>query len=114
MHSESEENSYLAVLDGQLNECRPPEVRQTYEQLIAQGHSPEYARLLLGNLLALEIQTSLKTKQSWDMSTYVAAVRKLAGEEAELSGRETQQRDSRQQQIYSAIRRLRQRRRRSK
>ena len=112
MHNENEENCYLAVLDEQLNECRPPEVRQTYEQLIAQGHSPEYARLLLGNLLALEIQTSLKSKQSWDMGTYLVAIRKLADEEAKLGGPRTQQRESRLQQIYSAIHRLRQRRRR--
>ncbi len=114
MYSESEENCYLAVLDKQLIESRPPEVRQTYEQLIDQGNSPQYARLLLGNLLALEIQTSLKSKQSWDVGTYVAAVRELAYEEAKLGGRETQRRESRQQQIDSAINRLRQRRHRSR
>lgn len=114
MYTQSEENRYLAVLDEQLVESNPPEVRRTYEQLIALGHSSQYARLLLGNLLAREIQTALKSKQSWDIGTYVAAVQQLAEEEAKMGNREAQQKQTRQQQIYSAIDRLRQRRRRSK
>jgi len=114
MYSQSEENRYLAVLDEQLVESNPPEVRRTYEQLIAQGYTSQYARLLLGNLLAREIQTSLKTKQSWDIGTYVAAVQQLAEEEAKLGSSGTEQKQTRQQQIYSAINRLRQRRGRAK
>jgi len=77
MFNEQEENTFLAVVDIQLRDGNPPEAKQTFDRLVAEGLSQKYARLLIGNLLARDIQVSLKTKQGWDINAYVAALNHL-------------------------------------
>jgi hypothetical protein len=77
MFNEQEENTFLAVVDIQLRDGNPPEAKQTFDRLVAEGLSQKYARLLIGNLLARDIQVSLMTKHMWDINAYVAALNHL-------------------------------------
>ena len=106
----NEDNSFLDLLDNQLREGFPPEARETYDLLLAQNYPPEYARLLIGNLLARDIHSSLKTKGMWEMYTYVAALQQLQDEEMkaapatpEVRPTAAEMRRTRLQQVLPAI-----------
>ncbi len=65
------------VVENQLRENDPPETRQTYERLLAEGHSDEEARLLIGNLVTRQIYTVLKTRTLYDGKQFVADLARL-------------------------------------
>ncbi len=69
--------AFLEIVDNQLRDGDPPETRQTYERLLAEGHSDEDARLLIGNLLVHEIYDMLKRRRTFDQAGFVANLARL-------------------------------------
>ena len=52
----------LEVIDTQLRDRTPPETRETYERLMAEGHSDQEARELIAAVLIGEIFDMLQQK----------------------------------------------------
>lgn len=50
----------------QLRSGKPPEVRATYDRLLAMGVAPGYARRLLRSLLVSEIRAMLRDRRAFD------------------------------------------------
>ncbi len=67
----------LKIVDNQLQEESLPEVKQTFERLIATGHSQKEAKRLIANVLIYEIFTVMKQKKEFNQPRYVAALQKL-------------------------------------
>ena len=63
--------TYLEIVDNQLRENDPPEARQTYERLIAEGESDRSAKLLIGSVIAYETYKVLATQTEFDLKRYV-------------------------------------------
>ena len=67
----------LEVVDNQLRDGIPPETKQTFERLPAQGHSAAEAKRLIGAVVASEIFNVLKRKEPYNQARFVAALRRL-------------------------------------
>ena len=55
----------------------PPETNQTFDRLLAEGHSPEEARRMLAAVVSSEVFEVLKHKQPYNHARYVAALQRL-------------------------------------
>jgi len=60
-----------------LRDGAPPETRQTFERLVATGHSAPEAKRLIGGVVASEIFNLLKRGEPYDKARFVAALRRL-------------------------------------
>lgn len=69
--------AFLEIVDNQLRDGDPPETRQTYERLLAEGYSDENVRLMIGNLLVHEIYDMLKRRRTFDRTGFVANLARL-------------------------------------
>ncbi len=67
----------LAVVDQQMRDTTPPEVRCTYEQLVALGYGPGDARRLMGNVVAQEIFAVMQQGQIYNEQRYIAALQSV-------------------------------------
>lgn len=67
----------LEVVDNQLRDGTPPETRQTFQRLIAEGHSKQEAKRLIGAVVATEIFGMLKQKKPYDKARFIAALKRL-------------------------------------
>ena len=65
------------VVDNQLRDGTPPETRQTLERLIAEGHTRQEARRLIGCAVVSEIFNVLQRHEPYDEARYTAALRRL-------------------------------------
>jgi hypothetical protein len=69
-----------AILDVVRNQIRlgePPETKQTYDRLIAEGHSHEETMKLLGCVVAAEVFDILKRGEAFNQARFVAALEAL-------------------------------------
>jgi hypothetical protein len=67
----------LEVVDNQLRDRQPPETKQAYQRLRAQGYSDQQARELIGCVVSSEIFEVLKQRKHYDQQCFVAALRRL-------------------------------------
>ena len=67
----------LEIVDTQLRDGTPPETRQTFERLLAQGYTPEGARQLLAHVVVREIFTVMTRGERYDQRRFVAALDRL-------------------------------------
>lgn len=67
----------LEVVENQLRDGTPPETKQTFERLVATGHSVPEAKRLIGVVVASEIFDMLKRGEPYDKVRFVAALRQL-------------------------------------
>ncbi len=67
----------LTAVDNQLRGGDPPEARETYDRLIAEGHPDKEARRLIGIALVTEIHRIMTEKKPFDQDNYAALLRKL-------------------------------------
>lgn len=67
----------LEVVNNQLESLDPPETKQTYDRLIADGISDQEARRLIGCVVSSEIFDVLKQQQPFDNVRFVKALNKL-------------------------------------
>jgi len=67
----------MEVVDNQLRDGTPPETRQTFDRLLADGHTEEEARRLIACVVTSEIFDVLKNHQPYDEARYITALRRL-------------------------------------
>ncbi|MBI1294241.1 hypothetical protein GC175_04700 [bacterium] len=67
----------MEVLDNQLRENNPPETKETYERLLAEGHSVAQARELIASIILTEIYEVLKQNQPFNQERFVVALKQL-------------------------------------
>jgi hypothetical protein len=60
-----------------LKDLDPPETKETYDRLIADGISDQEARRLIGCVVSSEIFDVLKQQQPFDHARFVKALKKL-------------------------------------
>ena len=65
------------IIENQIRDGTPPETKQTYDRLIAEGHSHEDAMRLIGCVVSSEIFDVLKKSQPYNEERYVAALNSL-------------------------------------
>jgi hypothetical protein len=67
----------LEIVDNQLRDGTPPETRQTFDRLVAAGHTPEGARQLIATVVLNEIFDVMKRGEPYDQPRFIAALRRL-------------------------------------
>jgi len=67
----------LEAVNNQIEGLDPPETKQTYDRLKAQGHSDAEARRLIGCVVAAEIFDVLKERQPFNRERFVRALNNL-------------------------------------
>jgi hypothetical protein len=67
----------LEIVDTQLRDGTPPQTRQTFDRLVAQGYTPEGARQLLAHVVVREIFTVMARGEHYDQTRFVAALHRL-------------------------------------
>lgn len=65
------------IIENQMRDGTPPETKQTYDRLIADGHSHEDTMKMIGCVVTSEIFDVLKQGQPYNESRYVAALHAL-------------------------------------
>lgn len=69
--------SAMEILDDQLRENNPPETKETYDRLLAEGHSVAQTRELIASVVLTEIYEVLKQKQPFNGERFVSALKRL-------------------------------------
>jgi hypothetical protein len=69
--------SLLQMVARQMAENDPPETRETFERLLAEGYSPEYIRRMIGFLLVRGLNRSMVRQKPFDVKDYVEHLRRL-------------------------------------
>ena len=67
----------LEVVENQLRDHTPPETSQTFQRLLAAGHTADEAKRLIGCVVATEIYDVLKHRAPFDQVRFVAALHRL-------------------------------------
>lgn len=67
----------FAAIEAQMRDSDPPETKQTFDRLIAEGCIEAEAMDLIGVVFTAEIFRVLKTQTPFDRGQYVAALNKL-------------------------------------
>jgi predicted nucleic-acid-binding protein len=75
--------AFLEVVDNQLTANDPPETRQTLDRLIAQGISPEDAKIHIAQAVCLEVFNVLKQNKPSDQTRYVRNLQRFPKEPKE-------------------------------
>jgi peroxiredoxin family protein len=81
--NEMEEDSEFAqaaifeVIENQIRDDNPREVKQTFQRLLFEGHSKEEAMKLIGCAMCVEIFEIVKSQKPFNESRYVKNLSKL-------------------------------------
>ena len=67
----------MEIVAKQMRDVDPPETKQTYDRLLAEGHDDQEARRLIGCVVVAEIFAVLKRGQAFDPERYAAALARL-------------------------------------
>jgi hypothetical protein len=67
----------LEVVENQLRDNTPPESKQTFERLVAEGLDVEEAKRLIGVVVVHEIFNVLKRGETYNPVRYIAALKRL-------------------------------------
>lgn len=67
----------LEIVNNQLKNLDPPETKETYDRLIANGISDQEAKRLIGCVISSEIFDVLKQRQLFDHIRFIQALNKL-------------------------------------
>jgi len=70
-------NAILDTVKNQIRDRTPPETKETFDRLVAEGLSPAEARRLIGCVVAGEIFDVLQENQPYNEERYIKALRKL-------------------------------------
>jgi hypothetical protein len=70
-------DAVLEIIDNQLRDNDPPEVRQTLDRLIAGGFTEARARLYMGAAVLFEMNEVLRTRAPYQKDRYVAILKRL-------------------------------------
>jgi hypothetical protein len=67
----------MKVVENQLRSNDPPQTRQTFERLIATGHTEEEAKRLIACVVSAEIFDVLKKQEPFNLDRFVKALDRL-------------------------------------
>ena len=70
-------DALLEILDNQLRAFDPPETKETYNRLIAEGYSEEETRNFLAAAIGMEINEMMREMEPFDRERFVATLREL-------------------------------------
>jgi len=62
--------SILEVVNNQLKSGDPPETRQTFNRLVAEGISEKDAKIYIGQAVAIEIFNVMKHRENFNLARY--------------------------------------------
>ena len=65
------------VIENQIRDRTPPETKDTYDRLRAEGYSEEEAMKLIGCALSSELFDILKSEKPYNETRYIAALKAL-------------------------------------
>ena len=68
---------FREVVENQLRDDDPPETRQTFDRLLAEGHPEEEVWRMISTVVAAEIFETMKTNRPADNERYVRRLRAL-------------------------------------
>ncbi len=71
------EAAMLEAVDNQLRDLNPPETKETYDRLAADGISDDRARHLIAAVLLTELNEMIKTQENYNPKRYISFLRKL-------------------------------------
>lgn len=75
--SEIAQAAIFEIIENQIRDNNPREVRQTFERLLCEGRTKEEAMKLIGCALTVEIVEIMKHQKPFNESRYVENLRKL-------------------------------------
>jgi len=67
----------IQVVETQIDTNDPPQTKQTFERLIAEGYSEKAAKELLGTVVVAEVFGVIKDGKPFNIDRYVTALNKL-------------------------------------
>lgn len=70
-------DALLEILDNQLRAFDPPETKETYNRLIAEGYSEEETRNFLAAAIGMEINEMMRKMEPFNHERFVATLREL-------------------------------------
>ncbi len=73
----------LEVVENQLRDGDPPETRETLDRLMREGHSEADARLLLGQVVTVEVYCMWKERKPFNRERFVRNLKGLPAEPQE-------------------------------
>ena len=73
----------LSVVDEQLRKKDPPETRETLDRLIGEGFSKADAKVLIGQVLAVELYCISKEKKPFNRERFVKNLKNLPAQPQE-------------------------------
>jgi hypothetical protein len=73
----------LSVVDNQLRKKDPPETRETLDRLISEGFSKADAKVLLGQVVAVELYCISKQKKPFNGERFVRNLQNLPAQPQE-------------------------------
>ena len=65
------------IIENQMRDGTPPETKQTYDRLIADGHSREDTMKMLACVVTVEIFDAMQNGKPHDESRYIAGLHAL-------------------------------------
>ena len=71
------QETLLEVVDNQIQENDPPEIRVTLHRLIKEGYSEIDAKKLIAGVVVKEIHGMLKEKETYNQERYIKALKAL-------------------------------------
>ncbi len=69
--------AFLKVVDNQLKANDPPETKETFDRLVAQGISEEDAKLYIAQAVGVETFEILKYQRPFNLKRYVDNLKRL-------------------------------------
>ena len=76
-HNPYLKDAIMEVVGNQLRNGDPPETKETFDRLLAKGHSEEEARRLIGCVVVSEIFEILRKNEPFDPQRYAQALARL-------------------------------------
>lgn len=67
----------MEVVENQLRDRDPPETKETFDRLLAEGHDEEEARRLIACVVVSEIFWIMKKNEPFDAKRYAQALSRL-------------------------------------
>ena len=75
--SEIAQGAIFEIIENQIRDNNPREVKQTFERLLSEGQTEEEAMKLIGCAVVVEISEIMKSQTPFNEARYVANLSKL-------------------------------------
>ena len=73
---------FIQVVDDHIESGDPPDTKAAVDQLLARGRSPGQAKMLVANVVRVEMQAMMAEGRQFDDAKYAAALKALLAAEA--------------------------------